>query len=98
SARQKKRTRENALRPRQTGLFIDEGIFREGILPSRKTAYVLCGALRVCRQSAGRWDLQRRRATTTTTATADVDQNSSPCGDGLRGAMNCLVSSSGMRP
>src|SRR3546814_14992558 len=26
------------------------------------------------------------------------DQNNSPCGDGLRGAMNCVVSSAGMRP
>src|SRR3546814_4014688 len=26
------------------------------------------------------------------------DQNNSTCGDGLRGAMNCVVSSAGMRP
>src|SRR5690606_2546412 len=32
--------KKNALCQRQTRLFIDEGIFREGILPSRKTPHI----------------------------------------------------------
>src|SRR5690606_34198736 len=39
--RQKKRKQRKTLpRTRQTRLFIDEGIFREGILPSRKTPHI----------------------------------------------------------
>src|SRR3546814_2209937 len=32
--------KKNALCQGQTGLFVDEGIFREGILPSRKTPHI----------------------------------------------------------
>src|SRR3546814_20774101 len=32
--------KENALCQGQPGLFVDEGIFREGILPSRKTPHI----------------------------------------------------------
>src|SRR5690606_8806885 len=40
--RQRNGTKENALCPEHTRLFIDEGIFREGILPSSKDAAHPC--------------------------------------------------------
>src|SRR5690606_3800849 len=69
--RQRNGTKENALCPEHTRLFIDEGIFREGILPSSKN-----GA-HPCAPPSGSADLRKcggifrsGKATATATSTA----------------------------